>query len=44
MPLAIQIERIADHASNIAENVIYLTEGTMVRHRTEQYMPTKEQV
>jgi phosphate transport system protein len=37
------IERIADHASNIAEDVIYLTEGTIVRHRTEQYMPTKEQ-
>ncbi len=29
-----QIERIADHASNIAEDVIYLIEGRIVRHRT----------
>lgn len=26
------IERIADHATNIAEEVIYLTEGEIVRH------------
>lgn len=27
------IERIADHATNIAEDVIYLAEGEIVRHR-----------
>src|SRR6478609_2379925 len=27
------IERIADHATNIAEDVIYLAEGDIVRHR-----------
>lgn len=27
------IERVADHASNIAEDVIYLVEGNIVRHR-----------
>lgn len=28
-----QIERIADHATNIAENVIFLIEARLVRHR-----------
>ena len=27
------LERISDHASNIAEDMIYLTEGEIVRHR-----------
>ena len=36
------VERIGDHASNIAEDVVYLTEGRIVRHRTEQFMPSKE--
>lgn len=29
------IERIADHATNIAEDVIYLVEGEITRHRRE---------
>jgi len=31
------IERIADHATNIAEDVIYLVEGEIARHKTEQF-------
>jgi len=30
------IERVADHATNIAEDVIYMAEGQIVRHREEE--------
>jgi phosphate transport system protein len=36
------IERIADHATNIAEDVVYLIEGTIIRHRTEEFLPGDE--
>jgi phosphate transport system protein len=35
------LERIADHATNIAEDVIYMIEGEIVRHRTEDFLKDK---
>jgi len=32
-----QLERIADHVTNIAEDVIYMIEGEIYRHRLDEY-------
>ncbi len=33
------VERIADHAENIAEDIIYLVEGDIIRHQKNEFHP-----
>jgi phosphate transport system protein len=33
------LERVADYATNICEDVIYMIEGRIVRHQPEEYLP-----
>ena len=39
--MARDIERIGDHAANIAEDVMYLIDGSIIRHRSQMLMGTE---
>jgi phosphate transport system protein len=43
MSVSRNLERIADHATNIAKDVIYMIEGDIVRHRSREYRAAGEQ-
>lgn len=36
------LERVADHATNIAEDVIYMIEGEIIRHQAEDFARTED--
>lgn len=38
LSLSRYLERVGDFATNIAEDVVYLIDGNIIRHRTEQFL------
>ncbi len=40
LSVAKNLERIADHATNIAEDAVFLTTGSIVRHHREEPGPS----
>ena len=38
LSISLHLERIADHSTNIAEDIIYLIDGDIIRHRVEDFM------
>jgi phosphate transport system protein len=37
-----QIERLADHSTNIAEDVFFIVESKMIKHKYEKYLFTED--
>jgi len=37
------LERIADHATNIGEDLIYMTDGRIIRHHSDEYIAQPEE-
>jgi phosphate uptake regulator len=35
------VERIGDHATNIAEDVVYMVSGVIARHRRPEELPVR---
>jgi phosphate transport system protein len=38
-----ELERLADHTTNIAEDVFFIVEAQMIKHKYEKYLFTQDE-